>query len=313
LPPPSDRWGFLHNWESIANLANLQSDRGIAATKLPFQMPKVTGETVRFKGTFIASERMLETPIGWALLLVLGTLTGTLSGLLGIGGGLMMVPALTLFGMPLVQATATSLVGVFLSAASGSVQNFRMGELSWRVSLILAAFGIFTAQVGAWLGDRVPDQWLSLAFAGLLLLTIYLMHLRQSLKKRQSTAAALPIRFVPTAGIGLVTGLLSGLFGVGGGLVMVPLQMLFLNEPIKSAIRTSLGAIVAIAISGLAQHAWNGNVLWIPGLCLGLGGIVGAQLGSRLLPQFPDRTVSLMFRATLILLAIYMVARVFSR
>jgi uncharacterized protein len=256
---------------------------------------------------------MLETPIGWVLLSAFGIVTGTLSGLLGIGGGLLMVPALTVFGVPLVQATATSLVGVFLSAASGSVQNFRMGELNWRVSLILAAFGIFTAQAGAWLGDRVADQGLSLAFAGLLLLTIYLMNLRQSLKKRQSPTADLSVRFVPTAGIGLVAGLLSGLFGVGGGLVMVPLQMLFLHEPIKSAIRTSLGAIVAIAVSGLAQHAWNGNVLWIPGLCLGLGGIVGAQMGSRLLPQLPDRTVNLMFRLTLILLAIYMVVRVFAR
>jgi uncharacterized protein len=264
---------------------------------------------------------MLETPTGWVLLLLLGTLTGTLSGLLGIGGGLLMVPALTIFGVSLVQATATSLVGVFLSAFSGSVQNLRMGELNWRVSLILAAFGIFTAQAGAWLGDRIPDHWLSLAFAGLLLVTIYLMNLRQSLKTRQSSGGnappiathPAPIRFAPTAGIGLLAGLLSGLFGVGGGLVMVPLQMLFLSEPIKSAIRTSLGAIVAIAISALAQHAWNGNVLWIPGLCLGLGGIVGAQLGSRLLPKLPDRTVNLMFRVTLILLAIYMVARVFSR
>jgi uncharacterized protein len=266
---------------------------------------------------------MLETPTGWVLLLLLGTLTGTLSGLLGIGGGLLMVPALTIFGVPLVQATATSLVGVFLSALSGSVQNLRMGELNWRVSLILAAFGIFTAQAGAWLGDRIPDGWLSLAFAALLLLTIYLMNLRQSLKTRPLTRSSapslashpdrLPIRFAPTAGIGLLAGLLSGLFGVGGGLVMVPLQMLFLREPIKSAIRTSLGAIVAIAISALAQHAWNDNVLWIPGLCLGLGGIVGAQLGSRLLPRLPDRTVNLMFRVTLILLAVYMVARVFSR
>jgi uncharacterized protein len=258
---------------------------------------------------------MLETPIGWVLLLILGTLTGTLSGLLGIGGGLLMVPALTIFGVPLVQATATSLVGVFLSATSGSVQNLRTGDLNWGISLILAAFGIFTAQAGAWLGDRIPDYWLSLAFAALLLLTIYLMNLRQSLKTRQSAAAIAPPapQFAPTAGIGLLAGLLSGLFGVGGGLVMVPSQMLFLREPIKSAIRTSLGAIVAIAISALAQHAWNGNVLWIPGLCLGVGGIVGAQLGSRLLPRLPDRTVSSMFRVTLILLAVYMVVRVLAR
>ncbi|NJO43962.1 MAG: sulfite exporter TauE/SafE family protein [Cyanobacteria bacterium CRU_2_1] len=262
---------------------------------------------------------MLETPLGWVLLFLLGTFTGTMSGLLGIGGGLLMVPALTVFGIPLVQATATSLVGVFLSSVSGSLRNFRAGELNWQVSLALALFGIGTAQVGAWVGDRLPDAWLFLAFAALLLITIYLMYLKAKLKKQQAKQTeAIPsekqkIRFSSypraIAGIGLLAGLLSGLFGVGGGVVMVPLQMLFLGEPIKSAVRTSLGAIVAIAISGLIQHTLNNNVLWIPGICLGAGGILGAQLGTRLLPRLPDRTVNTMFRLFLIGLAVYMTIR----
>lgn len=262
---------------------------------------------------------MLETPLGWVLLLVLGTFTGVLSGLLGIGGGLLMVPALTVFGIPLVQATATSLVGVFLSSVSGSLRNLSAGELNWRVSLVLAGFGVVTAQVGAWLGNRLPDAWLSIAFAVLLIITIYLMNLRQRLQRQQNRIAAEhdqfksshAVRWTPTAGIGLLAGILSGLFGVGGGVIMVPLQMLFLSETIKAAVRTSLGAIVAIAISGLLQHAWNGNVLWIPGICLGLGGILGAQLGTRLLPRLPDRFVNLLFRAFLIGLAVYMAQRGF--
>ena len=267
---------------------------------------------------------MLEEPIGWGLLFFLGIFTGTLSGLLGIGGGLLMVPALTVFGVPLVQATATSLVGVFLSSVSGSLRNLNTGELNWRVSLALALFGIVTAQAGAWLGNRLPDAVLSLSFAGLLLLTIYLMQLRQKLKTAEvkhqpeesvqiqnpkSEGAIGSFRLMPIAAIGLLAGLLSGLFGVGGGVVMVPLQMLFLGEAIKSAVRTSLGAIVAIAISGLVQHTWNGNVLWIPGLCLGLGGIVGAQAGTRLLPRLSEHMVNLLFRLFLIGLAAYMAMR----
>ncbi|HEY9656844.1 MAG TPA: sulfite exporter TauE/SafE family protein, partial [Allocoleopsis sp.] len=133
-----------------------------------------------------AGKFMLQTPIGWVLLFFIGTFTGTLSGLLGIGGGLLMVPALTVFGVPLVQATATSLVGVFLSSVSGSLRNFSAGELNWQVSLLLALFGMVTAQVGAWLGDRISDAWLSLAFAALLLITIYLINLRQQLQRRQA-------------------------------------------------------------------------------------------------------------------------------
>ena len=270
---------------------------------------------------------MLETPLGWGLLLLLGGFTGVLSGLLGIGGGLLMVPALTLFGIPLVQATATSLVGVLLSSLSGSLRNLSAGELNWRVSLLLAGFGILTAQLGAWLADRLPDAGLSLAFAGLLLITLYLMQLRQRLQREQpvdlfvdqvdqsvnKSTASQPnaIRIAPIAGIGLLAGLLSGLFGVGGGVVMVPLQMLFLGENVKAAVRTSLGAIVAIAVSGLIQHTLNGNVLWIPGICLGLGGILGAQLGTRLLPRLSERVVTQLFRSFLIGLAVYMALRSF--
>jgi hypothetical protein len=258
---------------------------------------------------------MLETPLGWGLLFAVGMITGTLSGLLGIGGGLLMVPVLTFFNISLVQATATSLIGVFLSAVSGSVRNFLAKELNWQISLMLAMFGILTAQVGAWLGDRLPEAGLSLAFAALLLLTIYLMSLRQQLKQqREQSEAKLTIskaNFSAIVGIGLSAGLLSGLFGVGGGMVMVPLQMLFLREPIKSAVRTSLGAIVPISTSGLVQHTINDNVLWIPGLCLGLGGIVGAQMGSRLLPSLPDRVVNQLFRFFLIAFAVYMVIRAF--
>lgn len=233
-----------------------------------------------------------------------------------------MVPALTFLDVPLIQATATSLIGVFLSAVSGSLRNLGAGELNWRVSLTLAAFGVMTAQGGAWLGDRLPDSTLALGFAALLLVTTYLMNLRQKLKQQSERAEVLSIEetdltdkkdinppLVSVAGIGLLAGVLSGLFGVGGGVVMVPLQMLLLGEPIKAAVRTSLGAIVAIAISGLAQHALNGNVLWIPGLCLGLGGIIGAQAGTRLLPRLPDQTVNFLFKFLLFALAAYMVVR----
>lgn len=261
---------------------------------------------------------MLETPLGWGLLLLIGVVTGTLAGVLGIGGGLVMVPVLTFFGIPLVQATATSLVGVLLSSISGSVQNFRTGSLDWRTSLLLALFGMLTAQVGAWIGDRIPDAALSLAFAVLLIVTIRLMDLKRSLQQRQAVEGAEQVAEVqrtgmdallPIALIGLLAGVLSGLFGVGGGVVMVPLQMLMLAEPIKSAVRTSLGAIVPISISGLAQHAVNNNVLWIPGIALGLGGIVGAQAGTRLLPKLSDRAVNRLFRLFLMALAVYMTLR----
>lgn len=250
---------------------------------------------------------MIDQPFAIALLFLLGIFTGAVAGVLGIGGGLLIVPALSLWQISLVQATATSLVGVFISAVSGSVQNGLKGNLNWKAALGLALFGIPTAQIGAWLGDRLPNAYLAFSFAGLMLLTIYLLDLKQKLKARTQSAPQTAHNPPAIAGIGLFAGLLSGLFGVGGGAVMVPLQMLFLNEPIKSAVRTSLGAIVLISISGLIQHTLNQNVLWKPGIALALGGMLGAQIGTRILPRLSDRLVNTLFRGLLVLLSIYMI------
>jgi hypothetical protein len=278
---------------------------------------------------------MIEQPVAWGLLFLLGIGTGAIAGVLGIGGGLLMVPALTFLGISLVKATATSLVGVFLSALSGSVQNWRKGVLNVRDALTLALFGIPTAQLGAWLGDRLPEAWLAFGFALLMVVTIYFMNLKQQFQEKQLQEKQLqekqlqekqlqensqqerPVEdisedissahsLLPVAQIGLLAGVLAGLFGIGGGTVMVPLQMLMLGESIKTAVRTSLGAIVLIGASGLAQHTWNNNVLWLPGLCLGLGGILGAQFGARLLPRLSDRLVNRLFRLLLGFLAGYM-------
>ncbi|MBD2608581.1 sulfite exporter TauE/SafE family protein [Scytonema hofmannii FACHB-248] len=259
---------------------------------------------------------LLETPIERGFLFVIGIFAGVLSGLMGVGGGLLIVPSLTVFGVPVVQATATSLVGVFLSTTSGSVRNLSVGDLNWKASLTMALFGVITAQMGAFIGDRIPDAWLSLSFGVFLLVTIYLMNLRKQLQQKESELETDPCelgdsstpsnRFVPLVGIGVLAGVLSGLFGIGGGVVKVPLQMLFLGESIKTAVQTSLGAISAIAVSGLAQHAYNHNVLWIPGLCLGMGGIIGAQVGTRLLPKLSDRTVKIIFIVFLVTLSVYM-------
>ena len=269
---------------------------------------------------------MIDTPLGWGLLFGFGLFTGTLAGILGIGGGLLNVPALTLAGATTLQAAATSLIGVLLSATSGSLRNLQTGSLNWRVALILGGFGLLSAQVGSWLGANIPDAFLSLGFAVLALTTIYLMGLKRSLSKQAEEAGAqrnkesegsgeagdageARYRFVPTMGIGVVAGLLSGLFGVGGGAVMVPLQMLALNEPIKTAVRTSLGAIVAIASSALIRQSIGGHVLWIPGLCLGAGAIIGAQFGTRLLPKLSSKTITTLFRLLLLGLSSYMTFR----
>ncbi|WP_119696329.1 sulfite exporter TauE/SafE family protein [Microbacterium halotolerans] len=100
-------------------------------------------------------------------------------------------------------------------------------------------------------------------------------------------------------GIGLLTGMLSGLFGVGGGTVIVPLLVLLLSFDQRLAAGTSLTAIVPIAVIGVISYAGHGSVAWLPALLLACGAIVGAQIGTWLLPQVSQRILRLCFVAFL--------------
>ncbi|MDQ2096060.1 MAG: sulfite exporter TauE/SafE family protein [Tychonema bourrellyi B0820] len=263
-----------------------------------------------------------------------GLFAGILAGFLGIGGGTMLVPLLVALKYEPLQAVATSGLSIAITAISGSFQNWRMGYFSLSQVAGIGFPAVITAQIGVYLAGIFPPYLLLIAFGLLLLLNIYLIEVRKSLTNQHKSAegqeeiggqtgqgenSPLPnpdsrfpnhanILFNPTfakIATGSVAGLLAGLFGVGGGVIMVPLQTLLLGESIKTAIQTSLRVIVITAISATLGHAARGNVLWAVGLILGAGGLLGAQVSTRFLPRLSDRTVSLAFRSLLALLSVY--------
>ncbi|MEG5058272.1 sulfite exporter TauE/SafE family protein [Microcoleus sp. A2-C5] len=258
-----------------------------------------------------------------------GLFAGILAGFLGIGGGTVLVPLLVALNYAPVQAVATSGLSIVITALSGSIQNWRMGYLNLSQVAGIGFPAVITAQIGAYLAGIFPPYLLLVSFGLLLWLNIYLIEVRKHLKgeregedRKESgsitndqfpmTNSQFPnnsnILFNPTfakIATGSAAGLLAGLFGVGGGVIMVPLQILLLGESIKTAIQTSLGVIVITAISATAGHAARGNVLWVVGLILGGGGLLGAQISTRFLPRLSDRTISLAFRSLLAVLSLY--------
>jgi uncharacterized protein len=241
------------------------------------------------------------------ILAVAGLCAGILAGFLGIGGGTILVPILVTLGYTPIHAVATSNLSIVITSISGSIQNWRMGKFDRRKVLGLGLPAIVTAQIGISIASILPDYGLLIGFGLLLLSNIYLVDLRQKLTKQTETGRSqgsdrsILYRIVT----GGAAGVLAGLFGVGGGVIMVPLQMLFLKENIKTAIQTSLGAVTITAISATVGHALKGNISWSSGTILGLGGLLGAQISTRLLPKLPDRRVLLLFRLFLIAMSAY--------
>ncbi len=246
----------------------------------------------------------------WFLLVISGLISGILAGLLGIGGGTILVPILLAFGYTPLQAVATSSLAIVITATSGTIQNWRMGYINFKKVIFLALPAAVTAYFSAGIAKFIPPRNQLVSFGILLLFTIYLVELRKKLSEKQeaedeqnqqSKFGSIVSRIV-TGGL---AGMLAGIFGVGGGVIMVPLQMLLLREPIKKAIQTSLGVIVISSISSATRHGIEGNILLAQGLILGFGGLLGAQLSTRFLPRLPDRIVSLTFRIGLAVLAVY--------
>lgn len=240
-------------------------------------------------------------------LIVGGLISGILAGFLGIGGGTILVPLLVALGYTPVQAVATSSLAILITSISGSIQNWRMGYLNLQRVILLGFPAVLTAQIGVYLANKIPAYTLLGAFGLLLLLNIYLVDLRKRLTTNAADSKTLTVNpTVARVATGGAAGILAGLFGVGGGVIMVPLQILLLGEPIKVAIQTSLGVIVITAISAAGGHALQGNILFLEGLVLGMGGLVGVQVSTRFLPKLPDKFVSLAFRTLLAILSIYM-------
>ncbi|MEA5598079.1 sulfite exporter TauE/SafE family protein [Rivularia sp. UHCC 0363] len=245
----------------------------------------------------------------WLLLTISGLVSGILAGLLGIGGGTVLVPLQLAFGYTPLQAVATSSLAIVITATSGTIQNWRMGFINIKQVILLGIPAVITAYFSAGLAKSIPPKNQLVAFGILLLFTIYLVDLRKNLSKKQeaeteqnqSKISSIISRIVT----GGTAGILAGIFGVGGGVIMVPLQIILLGETIKVAIQTSLGVIVMSSLSAATRHAFEGNILLVPGLILGFGGLIGAQISTRFLPKLKDQVVSLMFRVGLAILAAY--------
>jgi uncharacterized protein len=239
-------------------------------------------------------------------ILVLGGLvSGMLAGVLGIGGGSVLVPLMVYVGFTPINAIGTSSLAILLTSLSGSIQNWRMGYIDWRKVSLLGVPALFAAQLGAALAQYIPVHWLLFGFAAMMLTNIYLVGLKQQLIGIESSTSSTAKNGLSTTITGILAGLVAGLMGVGGGAIMVPLQMLLLGETIKVAIQTSLGVVMLTAVSATIGHSINGHVLFSQGIILGIGGLLGAQLGTRYLPKLPDTIVSNLFRLTLFLTAIY--------
>lgn len=251
------------------------------------------------------------------MLLGLGFAAGVLGGLLGIGGGVLIVPGLVFFlGFEQHRAQGTSLAAALLLSVTGVLTYSSHGHVDLRLAIEIAAGGVIGAVVGARVVSRIRSRTLRRLFS----LFIFALAVAMIANGRAiETAAVRPDAVGPllgsliAVGTGFVTGFISALLGIGGGVVMVPAMVVLLDVPQHTAQGVSLAAIIPTALTAMLMHAAMGNVEFRVGKWVGVGGAIGALIGATVAASLATHHLRVAFGIFLIVLALLMALRKNSR
>jgi uncharacterized membrane protein YfcA len=248
-----------------------------------------------------------------AELAALGALAGAVGALTGIGGGLIITPVLTLlFGVPIHQAIGTSLCCVIAtsSGAAASYVEHRLADIRLGMTLELAT--TTGAVSGALVAGKLPREALAILFGALLVYAGGTMVRRslQAATAEPDAVAAYTIRRLPAGLFGSAgAGIVSGLLGVGGGPIKVPLMYLVMRVPFKVATATSNFMIGVTAAASAFIYYSRGDVRLLITAPTAIGVFVGANLGTRIMRRAPSRWLIILFSVIMFYFAATMILK----
>lgn len=249
------------------------------------------------------------------LAVLFGALIGLSLGLVGGGGSILTVPILVYaLGQSVHGATTTSLAIVGLNALIGAVGHLRAGNVRLKTGSAFGVAGIVGAFVGSWLNRLVSGPLLLVLFAFVMLAAAAgMLRRRGGSEEATDFAETYDARgWAKLVIAGTMVGLMTGFFGVGGGFVIVPALVLVLGLPMRAAVGTSLLVIAINSASGLLAHLRYGGLdLGLTALFV-LGGAVGVLGGARLAGRVPQRRLTQLFAAMIVVVAIYVLYRSYS-
>lgn len=238
--------------------------------------------------------------------LLLGFVAGFLSAFLGIGGGIIIVPALIiLFNFSVKKAVGTSLAVIIFIVSIGIISHFLLNpeNINFLAVLFILVGSLIGSGLGAFLIKKSPESLLKKIFALFLVLVAIrmagLISFGTSIVGQPESIFSLALIFV-----GLIAGLVSAFFGIGGGLIYVPFLNIFFNFEIHSAIATSLALILPTVIFGAFFHKKMGNVDLGAVKFIAPTGFVGAALGAIAAVLMPSSGLKILFAFLLIIVAI---------
>lgn len=237
---------------------------------------------------------------------VIGLGTGFASGLMGIGGGVLLTPLLRLLlGIPQLVALATPLPVLLPSSAASSIAYYKERKQDFK----LAGYILITALPMTWIGaetTKFVSGTLLMILTGVFILFVSITFLIRSLiLKEQPRHDELPTNPIKAMWLGIVGGFMAGLLAIGGGIIYIPIILRFFGRSMKTAQATSLIVVLVVAIPGTIKHHMLGNIDWMLALVLACTMVPGSYLGAKFALHLRNNTLERIFGIVTFAFSIY--------
>jgi uncharacterized membrane protein YfcA len=226
--------------------------------------------------------------ISFVILIAIGIVGGIFGSLIGVGGGIIFAPILTLLGLNPSQTSSTSLIAVTSTSISSVFSYSQQRRIKYKFALSLAVLSIPGAVLGVYLSTVISIEFFQLLFSIIIILAaVYILFSNRIKEGKGLTKSRLNSYFLMYL-CAFTAGIVSSLFGVGGGIIYVPIMLILKGMNMYEAAPSSQFIILISAVTGLIFHIIMGHPDYVYGLSLALGALAGGLLGSKLLGRIRE-------------------------
>ncbi|WP_042222666.1 sulfite exporter TauE/SafE family protein [Oceanobacillus manasiensis] len=258
----------------------------------------------------------------------IGLLSAFIGALMGLGGGVVLIPSL-LFAAQVSSSfawvTPQSVVGISLivmvfTALSSTIAYLKNGRVDYRTGLLFLLGSVPGGMIGSWLNQYINTESFQLYFGFIIIVVSMLFFLNKNSKQKKPLQGK-PARHFESQGeifiyhvpfwtaffVSLTVGILSGLFGIGGGAIMVPVMILLFGMPAHIAIATSMFMIFFVSVIGTSSHITLGHMVWEYAFYFIPGAWIGGKLGAKVNQLLTGKMLEGILRIVLIMIGIRMI------
>ena len=232
-------------------------------------------------------------------LIPLGFAAGGLGSIVGLGGGIIAVPGMTFAGFPPSLAASKSLFAAFSNSVASTVSYARQKRVEFGIGIKLGLMCIPGTVLGAFVSDVMTPVAFQILFALVLIASAVYIFLKRTVDEKPYNQTALMM--IISAGASLFAGMISSLFGIGGGIVFVPLMVIGIGIPMRKAAPTAQLVLMFASLSGLLVHSALGHPDYLQAFLLAIGAFGGGLLGARLSLEIKEKKLKIL--VTIVLLA----------